>query len=79
MVIIISPKYAVSDVIGTLKGKSASILRRAFKWLSKVYYKENIVWSNGYFVSTVGIDEDKIMRYVEFQQRQDSGQTRFDL
>ncbi len=79
LVLVIPPKYSVASVVGTLKGRSASILRKMFKWLQKVYWNENIVWSPGYFVSTVGIDEDKVLSYVKYQQRQDSGQTKFDL
>lgn len=78
-VFIIPPKYAVSDVVGQLKGRSASELRKKFPWLNKVYWKENIVWSPGYFVSTVGLDEKRIINYVKYQQAQDSGQTKFDL
>jgi putative transposase len=78
-VMIIPPKYAVSSVIGRIKGKSASKLRQAFPWLGNVYWKENIVWSPGYFVSTVGIDEEKILRYVKWQQDQDSGQAKLVL
>ena len=77
MVMVIPPRYAVSEVIGRLKGQTASNLRKKFGWLEKVYWKENVVWSPGYFVSTVGIDEEKILKYVEWQERQDSGQTKF--
>jgi putative transposase len=79
MVMVIPPRYAVSEVIGRLKGQTASILRKKFGWLEKVYWKESVVWSPGYFVSTVGIDEEKILKYVEWQERQDSGQTKFEF
>lgn len=75
----IPPKYAVSDVIGKLKSQSSSHLRKTFSWLSKVYWKENVVWSPGYFVSSVGIDEGVIQRYVEYQGRKDSDQLRMEL
>ncbi len=78
-VFIIPPKYSVAAVVGQLKSQSASELRKKFLWLSKVYWKENIVWSPGYFVSTVGIDEKKIINYVRYQQDQDSGQAKLDL
>jgi len=78
-VMIIPPRYAVGEVVGRLKCQTASLLRKKFAWLSKGYWRENIVWSRGYFVSTVGIDEAKIIRYVEWQQRQDSGQTKFEF
>ena len=79
MVMIIPPKYSVSEVIGRLKGQTASRMRKKYGWLKNVYWKENVVWSPGYFVSTVGIDEAKILKYVEWQGRQDSGQTKFEF
>jgi putative transposase len=78
MVMVIPPRYAVSEVIGRLKGQTASRMRKKFGWLKKVYWSENVVWSPDYFVSTVGIDEEKILKYVEWQERQDSGQTKFE-
>ena len=56
-VMIIPPKYSISSVVAQLKSQSASMLRKKFQWLQRVYWKENIVWSPGYFVSSVGIDE----------------------
>ena len=79
MVMIIPPKYAVSVVIGKMKGKTSSELRKKFDWLKNKYWKENIVWLPGYFVSTVGIEEEKILKYVEYQGRQDSGQAKLEL
>ena len=79
LVMIIPPKYAVSEVVGRIKGKTASELRKKFKWLEKVYWKENVVWSTGYFVSTIGIDEDKVLKYVQWQESQDSGQAKLVL
>ena len=65
--------------MGKLKSQSASQLRKAFPWLAKVYWNENIVWSPGYFVSSVGVDEETIIKYVELQGRQDSGQLQLKL
>ncbi len=79
MLMVIPPKYSIASVMAQLKSQSASELRRKFKWLEKVYWKENIVWSPGYFVSSVGVDEDVIRRYVEHQGIQDSGQIELDL
>ena len=79
MVMIIPPRYAVSDVIGRVKGMTASRLRKKFSWLSKVYWKENIVWSPGYFVSTVGIDEKKILKCVKWQESQGLGQAKLEF
>ena len=74
VVMIIPPKYSISSVVAQLKNQSASMLRKKFQWLQRVYWKENIVWSPGYFVRSVGIDEKVILKYVEQQGRQDSGQ-----
>ena len=79
MVMIIPPKYAVSEVVGKMKGITSSELRKKYGWLRKRYWKENIVWSPGYFVSTVGIDEEQILKYVQWQGRQDEGQAKLDL
>ena len=79
IVMVIPPKYAVSTVVGKIKGMTSSELRKKFDWLKNRYWKENIVWSPGYFVSTVGIDEEKILKYVEYQERQDSGQAKLEL
>ena len=79
MLMVIPPKYSIASVMAQLKSQSASELRRKFKWLEKVYWKENIVSSPGYFVSSVGVDEDVIRRYVEHQGMQDSGQIELDL
>ncbi len=73
MVMIIPPKYKVSEVISRIKAQTASRLRKKFSWLSKVYWKENIVWSPGYFVSTIGLDEKSILKYVRWQKTQDLG------
>jgi putative transposase len=78
-IMIIPPKYAVSEVIGRIKGRSASMLRKKFAWLEKVYWKEQVVWSPGYFVSTIGLNEQSIMRYVQWQKSQDSGQAKLEF
>jgi putative transposase len=79
ILMIIPPRYAVSDVVGRMKGITARQLRKKFGWLKNVYWKENIVWSPGYFVSTVGIDEKQIIQYIRWQERQDSGQAKLEL
>ncbi len=79
LVMVIPPRYAVSDVIGRLKGQTASARRTQCAWLGKVYWAEHILWSPGFFVSTVGVDEAKILACVKWQQRQDSGQTQREL
>jgi putative transposase len=79
MLIEIPPKYSIAAVIGQLKSQSSSYLRKKYLWLSKVYWNENIVWSPGYFVSSIGVDEETIKNYIEYQGKQDSGQLRMEL
>ena len=79
MLLIIPPKYSVADVVAQLKARTSGLLRKKFDWLAKVYWKENIVWSPGYFVSTVGINEQQIRKYIKYQQSQDSGQAQLVL
>jgi len=79
MIMVIPPRYAVSDVIGEIKQATASKLREKFAWLEKVYWKERVVWSPGYFVSTIGLDENQIREYVKWQGQQDSGQAKLEL
>ena len=79
MVMVIPPRYSIASVMGKLKSQSASRIRKAHPWLAKVYWKENVLWSPGYFVSSVGIDEETIKNYVEYQGKKDSGQLRMKL
>lgn len=63
----IPPKLSVSEFMGTLKGKIAIKLFKTYPKLRQKPYWGNHFWSRGYFVSTVGIDEELIKRYVKYQ------------
>lgn len=79
MCVTIPPKYAVSDIVQYLKGASARAMRRQFPFLNNVYYGADGIWSDGYFVSTTGITEAIIRRYVQEQGREDMGQATLGL
>jgi putative transposase len=79
MLMVIPPKYAMSDAVGEIKQYTASKIRKKFTWLDRVYWKESVVWSPVYFVSTVGLDEKEITKYVKWQGQQDSGQAKLDM
>ena len=68
MVAIIPPKVAISELIGILKGKTAIAVFQQHKKLRSKPYWGNHFWSRGYCVTTVGIDEEKIRRYVKYQE-----------
>ena len=70
MVLSIPPSFCVSRVIGNLKGKGAVQIFRKFNNLRKKYYGQHY-WSRGYCVSTVGLDEETIRKYVRWQQKKD--------
>ena len=63
----IPPKLSVSEFMGTLKGKIAIKLFKTYPKLKQKPYWANHFWSRGYFVSTVGLDEEMIKRYVKYQ------------
>ena len=79
----IPPKLSISDYMGILKGKTAIKIFKSFWGLKLRPYWGNHFWARGYFVSTIGIDEEKIKRYVAYQEereRQEESQSReFDL
>ena len=64
IVVSIPPKYAVSQFMGFLKGKMALRLFDRFPQLRKRYWGQHM-WSRGYCVSTIGLDEDRIRKYVK--------------
>ena len=66
----IPPKYAVSDVIGYIKGKSAIHIARTFAGRPRNFVGQHF-WARGYFVSTVGRDEQAIRAYIQDQERED--------
>jgi len=66
----IPPKYSVAMVVGYLKGKSAVILHREFCKHYKNYHGKSF-WARGYFVSTIGLDEEKIKEYIRNQEKLD--------
>jgi putative transposase len=66
-------------VIAQIKAESASQLRKKFAWLKQVYWKENIVWSPGFFLSTVGVDKKVIESYVKWQGKKDLDQLQMKL
>lgn len=68
MVVSIPPPISVSELMGILKGKTAIKLFKSFPGLKQRPYWGNRFWSRGYCVSTVGIDEEKIRRYVRYQE-----------
>jgi len=79
ILISIPPKYAVSQVMGYIKGKSAIHIARQFGEVRRNFTGQKF-WARGYFVSTVGRDEDVIRNYIQHQEIEDrrQDQLKFD-
>lgn len=78
MMISIPPKYAVSQVIGFIKGKSAIHIARTYQGRKRNYVGHHF-WARGYFVSTVGRDEQIIREYIRHQEEEDRRTDELDL
>jgi putative transposase len=70
MMISIPPKYAVAQVIGFIKGKSAIQIARTYMGQRKNFTGQHF-WARGYFVSTVGTDEQTVREYIKRQETED--------
>ena len=70
MLISIPPKYAVSQVVGYLKGKSAIHIARTYAGRRQNFIGQNF-WARGYFVSTAGRDEETVRQYIKKQEEAD--------
>lgn len=78
MLISIPPKFAVSQVIGYIKGKSAITLAREYGDRKRNFVGQHF-WARGYFVSTVGRDEATIRTYIRNQEQEDQRLDQLDL
>ncbi len=76
---VIPPKYAVSMVVETIKKNTSRSLSKKFNFLQKVYWDKKGIWGEGYFVSTVGINEEVIRRYVQQQAEEETGQAQLEF
>jgi len=70
LIVSIPPKYSVSNFMGYLKGKLSIRIFQRYDRLGKRFWGRHL-WSRGYCVSTVGLDEDKIRKYVKWQEEKD--------
>jgi len=75
MLVSIPPSMRVSDAVRIIKCNLSRDMKAKFPFLKKVYYGTDGIWSDGYFVSTVGINEEQIRKYIDMQGQEDVGQT----
>ena len=69
---------SVGSAVRVIKSNISVKLKEKFPFLKKVYWGTDGIWSDGYFVSTVGINERVIKRYIESQSEEDSGQVKLE-
>lgn len=70
IVLSVPPKYAISSLMGYLKGNISTKMFHKFERLGKQYWGRHF-WSRGYCVSTIGLNEDQIRKYVKWQEKND--------
>jgi|SRR3989339_621046 len=70
LLISIPPKYSVSQVVGYIKGKSAIHIARTYEGRRQNFTGQSF-WARGYFVSTVGRDEETVKKYIKKQEEAD--------
>lgn len=73
LLIEVPPKYALSMVVQELKERTSKELKERFSFIRKVYSQKESMWAVGYFVSTVGLNEETIKKYIERQNEDEIG------
>jgi putative transposase len=79
LLVSIPPTMRVGSAIRLIKTNTSRMLKQKFPHLLKVYWGTDGIWSDGYFVSTIGIDEATITNYIQNQGQEDSGQAQLVL
>lgn len=79
MIIVIPPRVAVADVIQFIKSQSGKFLKARFPFLQKTFYGREGIWSRGYCISGIGLNEKEILAYVTYQNKEDRGQLQLNL
>ena len=75
----VPPKMSVGSVVRIIKANTAKSMKRKFPFLKELYWGSDGIWSDGYFVSTVGVNEEVIKKYIDNQGKEDAGQTILEL
>jgi putative transposase len=71
LLVMVPPKILISNYVGTLKGRSAIRVFNKFRHLKHKPYWGNPFWTKGYCADTVGLDEEKIRKYVKYQENKE--------
>ena len=79
LLVSIAPKMSIAEAVRILKSNTGRMMSKKFPFIKTVYRGEMSLWSVGYFVSTVGVNEQIIQAYINQQGREDSGQAKLEL
>ena len=79
LIIMVPPKLSISELMGTLKGRTAIRILKQFSYLKEKPYWGNHFWAPGYCVDTVGLDAEMIRKYVNHQERKEKRHEQLDL
>jgi len=79
MLVSVPPTMRVGKAVGIIKANTAKKLKQKFPFIKQTYWGTDSVWSEGYFVTTVGANEKAIRKYIEEQGKKDLGQTLFKV
>jgi len=75
----IPPTISVGNAVRIIKSNTAKSLKQKFPFLKDAYWGTDGIWSDGYFVTTVGVNEKMIRKYIEQQGQEDTGQAKLAL
>lgn len=79
LLIELAPKMSIAEVVKILKSHTGLMMRKKFTYLDQVYWGADGIWSTGYFVSMVGVNESIIAKYIQHQGAEDRGQAKLEL
>ncbi|MBN1162743.1 IS200/IS605 family transposase [Patescibacteria group bacterium] len=79
LLVSIPPKLSVGTVVRVIKANTARMLKKKFGHLTGIYWGTEAIWSEGYYVSTVGVNEKIIQQYIKQQGEEDFGQAELEL
>jgi putative transposase len=79
MLISIPPKVSVGSVVRIIKTNTSRGIKEVFPFLKDLYWGTDGIWSDGYFVSTTGINEETIKKYIEEQGKEDLGHIKLTI
>ena len=75
----VPPKMSVGSVVRIIKANTSKAIKTKFPHIKELYWGTDGIWSDGYFVSTVGVNEQVIKQYIENQGKEDTGQAILDF